>query len=573
MSVRRGFLAIALVCALVSAGCSSRGGGRNGLTLTAGAGAGGAGGLGSGSGQGPNQNGGQNPNPNQNQNPNPNQNQNPDPNQPGTGDPNGCPQGSAGARADGNGCGVDQCRVNGGCVPVGPGYYSPPGHDGRFACTNAKPVNADYTTSGSGTNSCAYACRAPYVSQGLDCVCPSATHRLVNGSCLAQCETGQYRTASGACADVGEGYFSPDTESRFPCVIPLGPNPPANARWTSRRESSPYCGFACLDGFVGVSGTCVPSLRSYTITRTDQFGNGHVTQDMVITNSLGGAIQLIPGFKAWYFSSFPADWLKLDGNPFVFAGNLVPAGGIAGTSARFGAGRRLEFEATFTYGHPNQHVGFGLDLNAPYWALFSTGPDGQNLWARTRAGNVDLNQAIVSNPDQFGIPHRFRIEWVGSTVTYWVNDHFAWGDPSVPSQHVSVPLSEAGGLRPIVGDQGSAASPHLRVDWMKMIELRPAAGEFIGPVDDLGARVRWNRVDFTGRLAPDSTLTIYLDVGDQPNVGGSWTTATLPYRPSGTAPLDSAGRYLRVRVGMTAPTGRSPILEEITLYGETIPVP
>ena len=48
------------------------------------------------------------------------------------------------------------------CSPVGAGYYSANYSDTRTACTN-KPVNADYTGSGNGVNSCGFSCQG-----GLD---------------------------------------------------------------------------------------------------------------------------------------------------------------------------------------------------------------------------------------------------------------------------------------------------------------------------------------------------------------------------------------------------------------------
>ena len=66
----------------------------------------------------------------------------------------------------------------------------------------------------------------------------------------------------------------------------------------------------------------------------------------------------------------------------VSGGSLTVDGGYAGTSATYGSGRSLEFEATFQ-ATPFTHIGFGVDYNTdPTWAMFSIKGDG-NLYART----------------------------------------------------------------------------------------------------------------------------------------------------------------------------------------------
>jgi len=64
-------------------------------------------------------------------------------------------------------------------------------------------------------------------------------------------------------------------------------------------------------------------------------------------------------------------------------GQLVLENARAGASLTFGAGRSLEFTATFG-NEVFQHVGFGTDFNAGPRAIFSTGTHGSSLKAHQR---------------------------------------------------------------------------------------------------------------------------------------------------------------------------------------------
>ena len=99
-------------------------------------------------------------------------------------------------------------------------------------------------------------------------------------------------------------------------------------------------------------------------------------------------------------SSLPAGWdfydWPNDSVPGVYSvsGGLVTVDGIRVNPepAAYTAGRTLEFYATFS-ATPNEHIGFASGNNTPpndifnntppVWAIFSTGPSGTALQART----------------------------------------------------------------------------------------------------------------------------------------------------------------------------------------------
>ena len=84
----------------------------------------------------------------------------------------------------------------------------------------------------------------------------------------------------------------------------------------------------------------------------------------------------------------------------------------------YGPGHVLDFDATFT-GDTFQHSGLGVKLEAAPWAIFSTGSDG-TFYARTNNG-VNPESITLLGPGFLSTPHRFRIDWEASTVTYSID--------------------------------------------------------------------------------------------------------------------------------------------------------
>ena len=96
-------------------------------------------------------------------------------------------------------CGVDEYLVNPmhtSCQPVGIGYYSPNGRTERTPCTN-KSFNADYTSSGGGSNNCSFSCKSGY--RGSRCNIPTS------------CGVNEYLASStdSACSPVSIGGPTP----------------------------------------------------------------------------------------------------------------------------------------------------------------------------------------------------------------------------------------------------------------------------------------------------------------------------------------------------------------------------
>src|SRR5262249_19438189 len=119
-------------------------------------------------------------------------------------------------------------------------------------------------------------------------------------------------------------------------------------------------------------------------------------------------------------------------------------------TSNYGPGHTLEFVATFT-GDPFQHAVLGVTFNNPPWAIFSTGAGGA-FHALTNSGfgsfDTPLNVALL------GSPHRYRIDWTASSVTYFVDG----------TQVASHALGIAGPMRPIAASDLNAFGGNIVVN-------------------------------------------------------------------------------------------------------------
>jgi hypothetical protein len=124
-------------------------------------------------------------------------------------------------------------------------------------------------------------------------------------------------------------------------------------------------------------------------TTVADFSAGTPGADTAVADQAGGEVILKPAVQAEFEgSALPSGWLthiwEAGGSVSVSGGALTVNGARANTTAFFGAGRSLEFVATFG-GGPFGTIGFGDTLDNPPWANFGLTGDG-NFYARTHDG-------------------------------------------------------------------------------------------------------------------------------------------------------------------------------------------
>jgi hypothetical protein len=208
----------------------------------------------------------------------------------------------------------------------------------------------------------------------------------------------------------------------------------------------------------------------------------------------------------------------------------------------------LEFVATFD-GAGFQHVGFGFTLNEFLWAIFSTGSGG-NLYARSRSDTVNIETLIPGS--WLGTPHRFRIEWADTTITYKI-------DNNVVATHVG---SITQSMRPLASDYNTG-SGGIRVDWLRLSPY-VLAGTFTSRVLDAGQAVNWGVVTWAGVLPEGTGIAVSMRRGDTATPDVTWTHF-VPVANSGSS-IGGTSRFLQYNVELTTTTpDETPVFDAITI--------
>ncbi len=262
-------------------------------------------------------------------------------------------------------------------------------------------------------------------------------------------------------------------------------------------------------------------------------------------------------------STLPAGWsLHQDwtgsGTATVASGTLTVEQSNVGTDASYGPGRALEFVATFASGgENNQHAGFATTFSGTPWAMFSTGSGSSGscatcLQVRTWLGGAEpfINETIDATGALVGTPHRYRIEWTATELTYFVDDVQV-------AQHV-VALLDSLAVRASDINVG----PSLSLDWLRMSPFS-TPGSFESRVFDAGGSADWGALSYAADLPTGTSVDLEVRTGDIAVPDGSWTAFT-PIASGGA--VGASSRFLQYRADLaTTDVDRSPALEDVTV--------
>jgi hypothetical protein len=306
-----------------------------------------------------------------------------------------------------------------------------------------------------------------------------------------------------------------------------------------------------------------PTTWSFTVnsaiidSTAAQLASGTVDANSRVTEVGDGEVVLASAVGTEFSgTALPAGWQtaiwNTGGTSTVSSGSLAVNASRASTTATYGAGRALEFVATFT-GEAFQHVGLGLTLNETPFILFSTN-NGGSIWARTHNGTTFTNTQIAGSASLLNTPQRFRIEWNATSVVYSING------TTVATHNLAV----ATALRPIVSDFLGGAQA-VRVDWLRLTPYS-AAGTFTSRVIDGGGSTAWGAMTWTSEIPSGTAVVVEVRTGDTPIPDGSWTGfATLG--GSGSS-IGQTGRYVQYRLQLsTSNPGQTPVVRDVTVNG------
>ena len=288
------------------------------------------------------------------------------------------------------------------------------------------------------------------------------------------------------------------------------------------------------------------------------FSAGALDTNTYMAQTNDGEVILTPTLGAEFSgTALPSDWF---GTPWAAGGSATLSGGVltvdgalVGTNAYYGPGHSLEFVATFG-ANTSQHVGFGTDLNAEPWAIFSTGyPGGTTLKARTNNGSTFIDTDLGGT--YLGAPHRYRIDWTNTGVVYSIDG------VQVASHAIAITAN----MRPVGSDQ--AGGPTLSLDWLRMSPYA-ATGVFVSRLFDASTTAHWLNLTSLVTQPAGASIGFETRTGNTTNPSdGTWSPWTSVVSTAISSP-DSRYIQYRVTLNSTDPT-TSPAVQQVTITYQT----
>jgi VCBS repeat-containing protein len=374
--------------------------------------------------------------------------------------------------------------------------------------------------------------------------------------------TVNYTTVAGSALDgidytgqSGTMTFTPGVTSHT-ITVPINPD----TSWAEGLE-----GFY-LDITAPANATILKGRGTVTITpptawvnsTTADFAAGTFGTGAYLSETANGEVTLAPTVGTEFSgTALPVGWtntvLAAGGTTVVANGGLTVEGTSVLAPTTFGPGRTLEFVATFGGGN-NQNVGLGLTTALiPPFAMFGTKTDGQ-FYARSVAPGQAFETPIAGN--WFGTPHRFRIDYGTTTVTYWI-------DNVQKAVHTITYPAKSSSLRPAATDL-TIDGKTVKVDWMRM-SAYAASGVYTSKVYDAGAAVAWTTASWLADMpATGGNVVVEVRTGNTATPDATWT-AFSPIASGGTIPA-AAARYAQYKVTLTTTVpSTAPAVKEVIL--------
>jgi hypothetical protein len=301
-----------------------------------------------------------------------------------------------------------------------------------------------------------------------------------------------------------------------------------------------------------VTSSFTTGLATFTDTTVSDFSAGTTGSGTYVSHTSDGEVILAPLTGSEFLgTSLPSGWFSQSqgsgGSASVPNGTLTVDGALTGPNQFFGPGVSLQFQATFS-GDPYQHIGFGTDLSAAPWAIFSTAGGGA-LYARTNNGTSFVDTLLAGN--WLGSPHQFRIDWTTSGVTYFIDG----------TQVASSTLAITANMRPLV-DDNTPGGGVVTVNWLRLAPYA-ASGTFVSRVFDAGTAVTWSNLTWTANTPAGTGLGMSVRMGNTATPDATWTD-WVPLSTSGAA-IGGSSRYLQYQAALsTTNTALTPDLDSVT---------
>jgi VCBS repeat-containing protein len=351
------------------------------------------------------------------------------------------------------------------------------------------------------------------------------------------------------------GVLANDTDIEGSALSAVQVTAPANGTLTFNANGgftyTPAAGYSGTDSFTykANDGSADSNIVTVTITVASaglgdttaaNFNAGTIGTCSVVTDSGDGEVILAPAIDAPFSgTSLPAGWSQTStGGTATVSGGMVNVDGArVYTTSTYGAGRSIEFTATFGAA-AGQDAGFGVNLGAgESWLTFGTASSTTTLYARINNAGSNTDTAIAGS--WIGAPHTYRIDWSASRVAFMIDGSV------VLTQNVAI----AGTMRPVISDL-NVGGPQLAVD---LLRLGPFSGPctFTSRIFDGGATTTWRNLEAIMRVPDGAMFTFETRSGNTATPDGTWSAwAAL----SGSSIPSPASRYMQYRVTLSTLT-------------------
>ena len=179
------------------------------------------------------------------------------------------------------------------------------------------------------------------------------------------------------------------------------------------------------------------------------------------------------------------------------------------------------------------------------------------MYARSNDG---AETVTALGPTFFGAPHRYRIDWDTTSVTYYI-------DGIALATHA---VSIAGPMRPIAASDFQPFGGNVTIDWIRMGPY-PASGSFLSRVFDAVTDVDWHYASWSAVTPPGTSAAISVRTGTAAQDGNVNWSAFTPIGAPGA--ISATGRYIQYRADLaTSDPWNTPELTDIILTTGHAPV-
>ncbi len=288
--------------------------------------------------------------------------------------------------------------------------------------------------------------------------------------------------------------------------------------------------------------TYIPTTVPVTDTADTDFAQGTVASTYVASNG-GGEVTLAPTAATEFAgTTLPAGWTSTanatGGKSTVAAGSVVVSGANLTSTATYSSGKSLEVQASLGQ---NQSIAWYTTSNSSTKIGFSVNSSNQ-LVAAYNDGLISSGSSAVASAWTYA-PHKYRIEWNSTTVTFYVDD---------VQKYTHSFNSFYSNMKPLLADTvvGGTGGTDLSVDWLR-VGPYAASGTYTSRLIDAGATVNWGALNWDATVPTGSTLVVKVRTGNSATPGGAGWTGWVTVPATGGA-VGASSRYAQYQLTLTS---------------------